>query len=128
MTTNDPAIQKYKPGEVDNITMTDSAVGHLQRRIDSRGCGVGMLLSIATTGCNGYQYVVDYIDEADAALKSYAVTDKLSVYVSEKDFAILKGTKIDYVREGLNEVFKFHNPNASGTCGCGESFNLKDEW
>jgi len=89
----------------------------------NRGKGVGLRLGVKQTGCSGFAYVVSYADEVGA---SDTVFDDagVKVIVDADSLRYVDGTQIDFVRQGLNEAFKFRNPNVKGECGCGESFNV----
>ena len=105
------------------ITLTDKAAKHVQRNLDKRGKGCGLRLGVRTTGCSGLAYHLEYVDEAapeDTLFESIGV----KVFVDPKSLAYLDGTELDFVREGLNEGFKFQNPNVKDECGCGESFRV----
>ncbi|MCY1399924.1 Iron-binding protein IscA [compost metagenome] len=105
------------------ISMTESAARHVQRSIEGRGKGEGIRLGVRTTGCSGLAYVLEFVDEVtsdDLVFESYGV----KVIIDPKSLSYLDGTELDFVREGLNEGFKFNNPNVRGECGCGESFNV----
>ncbi len=105
------------------ITLTEKAAKHITRYIERRGKGIGLRLGVRTTGCSGLAYQLEYVDEAlpeDTLFESLGV----KVYVDPKSLAYLDGTELDYVREGLNEGFKFQNPNVKDECGCGESFRV----
>ena len=105
------------------VTLTDRAADHVQRYIEKRGKGVGLRLGVRTTGCSGLAYKLEFADEVkpeDTTFESNGVR----VLVDPKSLAYLEGTELDYVREGLNEGFKFNNPNEKDRCGCGESFNV----
>ena len=106
-----------------SITMTEAAAKHVQRSIDGRGKGAGIRLGVRTTGCSGLAYVLEFVDELaeeDQVFDNFGV----KLIIDEKSLAYLDGTELDFVREGLNEGFKFNNPNVRGECGCGESFNV----
>jgi iron-sulfur cluster assembly protein len=105
------------------VTLTQKAANHVLRNINKRGKGVGVRLGVKTTGCSGLAYKLEYVDEAkpeDLSFESYGVR----VMVDPKSLAYLEGTELDFVREGLNEGFKFNNPNEKDRCGCGESFRV----
>jgi len=105
------------------VTLTDRAAQHVQRYIEKRGRGVGLRLGVKTTGCSGLAYKLEFADEIkpeDTQFESNGVR----VLVDPKSLAYLDGTELDFVREGLNEGFKFNNPNEKDRCGCGESFNV----
>ena len=105
------------------VTLTDRAAQHVQRYIAKRGKGVGLRLGVKTTGCSGLAYKLEFADEVapeDHQFESHGVR----VLIDPKSLAYLDGTELDFVREGLNEGFKFNNPNEKDRCGCGESFNV----
>ncbi|HPU54555.1 MAG TPA: iron-sulfur cluster assembly protein IscA [Burkholderiaceae bacterium] len=105
------------------ITLTESAARHVSRYIEKRGKGIGLRLGVRTTGCSGMAYKLEYADQAqpeDLQFESHGV----KVFVDPKSFSYIEGTELDFVREGLNEGFKFNNPNVKSECGCGESFNI----
>ncbi len=105
------------------ITLTDSAADRVRTFLLKRGAGIGLRLGIKKTGCSGFSYVVNYADEVGADDVVFSVDD-VKVIVDRQSLEIIDGTEIDYVREGLNEAFKFRNPQATGECGCGESFSI----
>jgi iron-sulfur cluster assembly protein len=105
------------------VTLTDRAAQHVQRYIAKRGKGVGLRLGVRTTGCSGLAYKLEFADEALPEDQSFE-SNGVRVLVDPKSLAYLEGTELDYVKEGLNEGFKFNNPNEKDRCGCGESFNV----
>ncbi len=105
------------------ITLSESAANRVQKFLAQRGKGIGLRLGVRTSGCSGMAYTLEFVDESlpeDLAFESHGVT----VLIDPKSLAFLDGTELDFVREGLNEGFKFNNPNVKNTCGCGESFNV----
>lgn len=105
------------------VTITETAARHIQRSLSKRGKGIGLRLGVRTSGCSGMAYIIEFADDAEAEderFESHGVT----VLVDPKSLAYLSGTELDFVREGLNEGFKFNNPNVKAQCGCGESFNV----
>ena len=105
------------------ITLTERAAKHVSNFIAKRGKGVGLRLGVRTSGCSGLAYKMEFADEAgaeDLRFESHGVT----VLIDPKSLEYLDGTELDFVREGLNEGFKFNNPNVKDACGCGESFNV----
>ena len=106
-----------------SVTLTDAAARHVHRYLSRRGKGVGVRLGVKTTGCSGLAYTLEYADERspeDVVFEDQGVT----VLVDPKSLAYIQGTQLDFVREGLNEGFKFNNPNERDRCGCGESFRI----
>jgi iron-sulfur cluster assembly protein len=105
------------------ITLTVRAAGHVTSFLARRGKGVGLRVGVRTTGCSGLAYKLEYADAInpeDHTFESHGV----KVVVDPKSLAYLDGTELDFTREGLNEGFKFDNPNVKDQCGCGESFNV----
>lgn len=105
------------------VTITDAAAKHVEKYLASRGHGVGVRLGVRTSGCSGMAYVLEFVDkpeEEDQVFEGHGV----QVIIDPKSMLYLEGTELDFVKEGLNEGFKFNNPNVSSECGCGESFNV----
>lgn len=105
------------------ITITEKAAKHVARYLERRGKGVGLRLGVKTTGCSGLAYKLEYVDELlpeDQVFESYGI----KVIVDAKSLPYIDGTELDYAREGLNEGFRFNNPNVKDECGCGESFRV----
>jgi iron-sulfur cluster assembly protein len=105
------------------ITLTERAAAHVSSFIAKRGRGVGLRLGVRTSGCSGMAYKLEYADAVnpgDHTFESHGV----KVVVDPKSLAYLDGTELDFAKEGLNEGFKFNNPNVKDQCGCGESFNV----
>ncbi|HEY9281823.1 MAG TPA: iron-sulfur cluster assembly protein IscA [Eoetvoesiella sp.] len=105
------------------ITLTQQAADHISRYIEKRGKGLGLRLGVRTTGCSGMAYKLEYVDEPDTEDQVFEFFG-VKVFVDPKSMPYLDGTQLDYGREGLNEGFKFSNPNEKATCGCGESFTV----
>ena len=105
------------------ITLSASAANHVSQFIAKRGKGLGIRLGVKTSGCSGMAYKLEFVDAAtddDITFESHGVT----VFTDAKSLAYLDGTELDYTKEGLNEGFKFNNPNERDRCGCGESFRV----
>lgn len=106
-----------------SVTLSESAAQHVSNFIAKRGKGFGIRLGVKTSGCSGMAYKLEFVDETqgeDLVFESHGV----KIIVDPKSLAYLDGTELDFVREGLNEGFKFNNPNVKDQCGCGESFNV----
>ena len=106
------------------ITITDQAQSKIQKLVATKGYA-GIRLGVKTTGCSGLAYVLEYVKQydPDATTINYA-QNNFCVLVDKKHDVYLKGTQVDYVRQGLNEGFEFSNPNERDRCGCGESFRV----
>ena len=105
------------------ITVTDNAAQRIRNFLDKRGKGVGLRLGVKTTGCSGLAYVLEFADDTnpdDQVFESQGV----KIIVDPKSLVYIDGTELDYGKEGLNEGFKFENPNVKDQCGCGESFTV----
>lgn len=105
------------------ISLTPAAAARVQSFLARRGHGVGLRLSVKNTGCSGLAYVVNYADEIgpdDVVFEDCGV----KVVVDRPSLNYIDGTEVDFVKHGLNEAFRFRNPNVKGECGCGESFTV----
>jgi iron-sulfur cluster assembly protein len=105
------------------ISLTDSAASRVRNYLQTRGEGIGLRLGVIKTGCSGYSYVINYaedIKDADIVFEDKGV----KVVVDADALPLIDGTEVDFVKSGLNEAFSFRNPNVTGECGCGESFNV----
>lgn len=105
------------------ITVTQSAKQRVQDFLQNRGKGIGIRLSVQSTGCSGLGYNIEFVDKVNPDDKIFEF-DKFKVVVDNKSLVYLNGTEIDFVKHGLNEGFEFSNPNAKAECGCGESFTV----
>jgi iron-sulfur cluster assembly protein len=106
-----------------SVSLTPSAAERVRSFLERRGSGVGLRLGVKKTGCSGFAYVVNYADEVAAG--DVVFEDQgVKVIVDAESLRYVDGTEIDFIRQGLNEAFKFRNPNVRGECGCGESFSV----
>ncbi|SEQ77059.1 iron-sulfur cluster assembly protein [Solimonas aquatica] len=103
------------------VLVTEAAARQIRRTIEKRGKGVGLRLAVKASGCSGLSYVMAVADEIGAEDQCFDSAG-VKLVVDARSLPLLDGIEIDFVREGLNEGFKFLNPNAKGTCGCGSSF------
>lgn len=106
-----------------SVTLTETAAQRVQNYLESRDAGEGLRFGVRSTGCSGYAYVVDLVDQIepdDHVFESHGV----KVIVSDDALKLVDGTEIDFRKEGLNESFHFQNPKVKDTCGCGESFSV----
>ena len=105
------------------IFLTESAADRVRTYLDTRGKGVGLRVGVKKTGCSGYAYIVNYADDvadSDVIFENHGV----KVVVDKKSLELIDGTEVDFIKQGLNEAFRFRNPNVTGECGCGESFSV----
>ena len=105
------------------ITLTDRAANHVQSYLAKRGKGVGVRFGVRTTGCSGMAYKLEFVDSAGAEDLVFE-SNGVKVLIDPTSLVYMDGTELDYAKEGLNEGFKFNNPNATANCGCGESFTV----
>ena len=106
-----------------SITMTPAAVDRVKSFLVNRGKGLGLRLGIKTTGCSGLAYVLEFVDGLNEDDEMFSI-ENVNIIIDAKSLVYLNGIELDFAKEGLNEGFKFTNPNAKGECGCGESFNV----
>jgi iron-sulfur cluster assembly protein len=106
-----------------SVSLTQSAADRIRSYLARRGHGVGLRVGVKKTGCSGYAYVVDYADSVGANDVVFE-HGGVKVIVDPESLALIDGTEVDFVKQGLNEAFKFRNPNVKGECGCGESFSV----
>lgn len=106
-----------------SITLSESAATRVNAFLHNRGKGFGLRLGVRTSGCSGMAYMLEFVDAPEP--EDTVFEDKgVNVVIDPKSLIYLDGTELDFVKEGLNEGFKFNNPNMKDECGCGESFNV----
>jgi len=105
------------------LTLTERAAKHIQKSMTQRGKGVGLRLGVRTSGCSGMAYILEFADKTEEQDQIFE-SQGIKIIVDPKSLVYIDGTELDFVREGLNEGFKFNNPNVKDQCGCGESFNI----
>ncbi len=105
------------------ISLTEAAAERVRNYLQARGEGIGLRVGVKKTGCNGFAYVINYaeaVEASDVVFEQHGV----KVVVDQESLALIDGTEVDFIKEGLNEAFRFRNPNVTGECGCGESFSV----
>lgn len=105
------------------IQLTQSAARRIENQLAGRGKGLGLRVGVKKSGCSGYAYVLDYADEVQPGEEVFE-QHGAKVVVKTEHLPVLAGLTLDFQRQGLNEAFKFLNPNVKGECGCGESFTV----
>lgn len=111
------------PAAAAAVSLSERAANHIRAFLEKRGKGLGIKLGVRTSGCSGMAYKLEFVDVEDPEDRKFECHG-VTVYIDPKSLSYLAGTELDYVREGLNEGFKFNNPNVKSQCGCGESFNV----
>ena len=106
-----------------SISVTPKAAAQINKALQKRGGGIGLRVAVKTSGCSGYAYALEFADTPAPQELSFD-SEGVRLLVDPASLPLLDGTRLDWVREGLNEGFRFENPNASATCGCGESFTV----
>ena len=105
------------------ITITSNAANHIRNFITKRGKGEGVRIGVKTSGCSGMAYTLEFVDDIQPEDQVFE-QDGVKVFVDPKSLVYLDGTQVDYAKDGLQEGFKFENPNVKESCGCGESFHV----
>ncbi|KOR32326.1 iron-sulfur cluster assembly protein [Achromatium sp. WMS3] len=105
------------------IEVTAAAAKHIQNSLDKRGSGIGIRIGVKTSGCSGMAYLLEFVDKLESDDQVFT-SQGVSIIIDSKSLVYLDGTEVDFTREGLNEGFRFNNPNAKHQCGCGESFGV----
>ena len=106
-----------------SITVTESAAKHIAQTLNKRGTGVGLRIGVTKSGCSGYSYVLGFAEEVGSNDEVFE-TQGVKILVAKENLSYLNGLELDFVKEGLNQSFKFNNPNAKNECGCGTSFGV----
>ena len=106
-----------------SISLTSTAADRVRNFLSRRGHGIGLRLGVKKTGCSGFAYVVNYADDIGANDLVFE-QQGVKVIVDRESLSLIDGTEVDFVKQGLNEAFRFRNPNVKGECGCGESFTV----
>jgi iron-sulfur cluster assembly protein len=107
------------------ITVTENAAKQIRNQLAKRGKGVGLRVGVKKVGCSGFAYTFDYADEMHAGDYLFEAHNA-KVVVNVDSLSFLDGSRLDFVKEGFKQLFKFDNPNIDSTCGCGESFSVKE--
>lgn len=105
------------------ISLTANAANHVRRQLEKRGGGLGLKLGIKKTGCSGFAYALDYADRIGDDEVVFD-SESLKIVVPRDALPLIDGTQVDFISEGLNQMFRFSNPNVKDECGCGESFTV----
>ncbi|UJF25276.1 iron-sulfur cluster assembly accessory protein [Suttonella sp. R2A3] len=105
------------------IELSPQVVTRIQQQLAKRGSGIGVHIDVIRSGCSGYSYRIDFVDEVGEAQQQFA-HDGFVVVVDDEDVALLDGLELRLEQKGLNSAFAFNNPQANGTCGCGTSFSV----
>lgn len=117
------SVESFDPAQ-QTVKVSSAAIKHFRRQLEHDGAAKAVRLSVKESGCTGFMYVVDLVQEAQNDDLHYQLDGNLEFLVAKDSLSIVSGTEIDFVKEGVNRQLKFLNPNAKDHCGCGESFNV----
>ena len=115
-------VQTFIPEN--SLTLTPAAIRHVETQVQEKAGAKGMRVSVKPSGCSGYMYVMDLVDDVNPDDVQLQASDALTVFIDKSSLPVLQGTELDYVKQGLNATLQFRNPNATSECGCGESFSV----
>lgn len=107
----------------DALRVSEAAASHLKKQLEQKGRR-GVRISVKESGCTGYMYVMDEVERSEDGDLVMSLDNGLELYIDPASLPVLKGTEIAYEKEGINRTIKFHNPNVTAACGCGESFSI----
>lgn len=116
--------QAYDPAAPAEVSMTDTAIAHVRKQLAKNTDMTGIRLGVKKSGCSGFKYDIEFIQAADESDDAIVIADDVTLFITADARAYVRGTEIDFTREGLNSTIKFNNPNAKDLCGCGESFSV----
>ena len=116
-------VESYNPNATNPVTFTDSAIAHLAKQVENQSAK-GILFNIREAGCSGYKYLLELAFEIEQSALSFELNKDLTLYVNPEIMQLIRGTQVDYIQEGVNQRIDFKNPNATASCGCGESFSV----
>ena len=118
------ASNPERPPQEQWVTATPRALEHIRKELSKRPEAAGFRLSLVRSGCSGWAYQVDFVEQIQDDDLAFPIDEAITLYVDPKSFEAVKGTEIDYVREGIAQRMVFNNPNVTGECGCGESISV----
>lgn len=119
-------VETYNPIATNPVTFTESAIAHLTRQVEVKSAK-GILFNVREAGCSGFKYLLELAFEVEEDTRSFDLSDHLKLYIKPEIMALIRGTQVDYIQEGVNRRLDFKNPNATASCGCGESFSVEHQ-
>lgn len=120
------SVQTFNPNQ-QSVTVTPAAAAHFKKQIEKEQGATAVRLSVKQSGCTGWKYVVDFVEAASPEDLHIPMESGAELLIDSKSLAVVSGTQIDYVTEGVNRQLKFLNPRVKDYCGCGESFSVENE-
>jgi iron-sulfur cluster assembly protein len=119
-------VETFNPGSTIPVKFSQKAISHLQNQVKKQSAK-GILFNVKESGCSGFKYLLELAFEIERDSKVYPVNENLNLYVNNNIVNLIRGTQVDYVQEGVNHRLDFKNPNATASCGCGESFSVEQQ-
>ncbi len=119
-------VETYNPSTTNPVTFTESAIAHLARQVEVKSAK-GILFNVREAGCSGFKYLLELAFEIEEGTHSFDLNDQLKLYIKPEIMTLIRGTQVDYIQEGVNRRLDFKNPNATASCGCGESFSVEQQ-
>lgn len=117
-------VEKFNPKTKQPVTVTKSAISHLQKQVTSKNA-LGVIFNVKESGCSGYKYLLELLLEVNDKTIKFKLSDTLNLFVLPSTLPLIQGTVIDLTKKGVNYQLEFSNPNATASCGCGESFSVE---
>ena len=119
-------VEKFNPDNICPVKFSDKAISHLQEQVTKK-LAKGILFNVKESGCSGFKYLLELAFEIEENAKKYPLNAELDLYVNAEIVNLIRGTEVDYIQEGVNHRLDFKNPNATASCGCGESFSVAQQ-
>ena len=119
-------VETYNPETTNPVSFSESAIAHLTNQVESKSAK-GILFNVREAGCSGFKYLLELAFEIEDNTHSFDLSEHLKLYVKPEIMSLIRGTQVDYIQEGVNRRLDFKNPNATASCGCGESFSVEKQ-
>jgi len=119
-------VETFNPDTITPVKFSDKALSHLEEQVKKQSAK-GVLFNVKESGCSGFKYLLELAFEIEDNAKTYPLNDNLNLYVNSEIINLIRGTEVDYIQEGVNHRLDFKNPNATASCGCGESFSVEQQ-
>ncbi len=120
------SVETFNPDTITPVKFTKKAISHLENQVIKQSA-LGILFNVKESGCSGFKYLLELAFEINEDAKIYPLNDNLNLYVNNDIVNLIRGTEVDYIQEGVNQRLDFKNPNATASCGCGESFSVEQQ-
>lgn len=118
-------VTSYDPNAQAQVSMTEAAIAHVSKQLAKNSDMKGIRLAVKKSGCSGFKYDVEFVSEPEQNDEAIQISELVTLYIAADATSYVRGTQIDFTREGLNSTIVFNNPNAKDLCGCGESFSVE---